>query len=86
MTDIGLTDEDHTQTARDAGLTGWRATVRPTSTGGRVVILHSPDYNPVKQTGRMVAACGRDTPDAFASALEAARGSLNRPQPQEKLH
>lgn len=81
-----MTDADHTDAARDAGLTGWRAFIEPTSTGGFAAVLCSPDYNPIAKTGRMVAVCGRDRADAFARALEKARGCLDRPQAQERLH
>lgn len=62
----------------DTGLPGWRATVHadPEAQGRKVCVLVSPDFNPIRQTGRMITRRGRDEADAFAQALEAARGSL----------
>lgn len=82
-----MTEDDHTRAVRDAGLTGWKATVhRHPEAAGYVAVLSSPDFNPVTRAGRMIAARGREVPDAFAAALEKARGCLDRPQQQERLH
>lgn len=80
-----MTDEHTADALRDAALPGWRAFTHRTRTGV-LIALTSPNYDPALKTGRMVAASGRDIPDAFTRALEMARGSLDRPQPQEKLH
>lgn len=73
-----MTAADVTQAVRDHGLPGWKASLHahPEVTGRRVAVLASPDYNPVTGAGRMIAAYGRDDADAFARALEKARGPL----------
>ncbi len=72
-----MSDADLTQTVRDHGLTGWKAGVHahPEVNGRRVAVLTSPDYNPVTGAGRLITAHGRDDADAFARALERARGA-----------
>ncbi|WP_312782052.1 hypothetical protein [Brevundimonas sp.] len=74
-----MTAAEVTQAARDHGLPGWKAGVHahPEIAGRRVAVLTSPDYNPVTGAGRMIAAAGRDDADAFARALERARGALD---------
>lgn len=74
-----MSDDQHTAAARDAGLTGWKAVVRahPEINGRKICVLTSPDYNPVTGKGVLIARPGRDPADAFARALEAAKGSFN---------
>lgn len=73
-----MSDEDHTAAARDAGLTGWKASVhRHPEAAGFVAVLTSPDFNPLTRAGRMVSARGRDQADAFAAVLEKARGAVH---------
>lgn len=74
-----MSDDQHTAAVRDAGLTGWKAAVRahPEVNGRKVCVLTSPDFNPVTGKGRSVVRHGTDEADAFARALEAAKGSLH---------
>ena len=74
-----MSDDQHTAAVRDAGLTGWKAIVRahPEVNGRFVCVLTSPDYNPVTKAGVIVAQNGRDQADAFARALEAAKGTIH---------
>lgn len=62
-----------------AGLSGWNGIVQPdpAAAGRRVCILTSPGYHPLRGTGRIITRRGRDAADAFAQALEAAKGPLS---------
>lgn len=74
-----MTEAEAADAVRDAGLPGWRASIRYIGTIGRhVAVLTSPNYDPVKQTGFIKSATGRDAPDAFARVLEAAQGARPR--------
>jgi hypothetical protein len=57
-------------------LHGWRGYVTsdPRRTGRYIAVIHSSDYDPVRQKGLMVARHGRDPADALAIAIEAAGG------------
>lgn len=68
-----------------AALPGWRAEVTPTSTGGHIATLVSPDFDRDAATGLLIVVCGRDAAGALTAALERARGCLDRPSPQERL-
>lgn len=79
-----MTQDDADDVTRAAGLPGWKAHVRYAQGVGRyVAVITSPDYNPVRRTGIIKAATGRDIPDAFARALEAVRGCV---QPAPSVH
>lgn len=69
---IHPTGEEATSACRDAGLPGWRCVISPASSGGYLVALSSPDYHPLKKTGRLIARHGRDAAEAFALAVEVA--------------
>lgn len=60
-----------------ATLPGWRAEVSPSSTGGHVATLISPDFDRDAGTGRLIVVCGRDAPSTLTAALEKARGCLD---------
>ncbi|MGH7019917.1 MAG: hypothetical protein ACREEY_08560 [Brevundimonas sp.] len=74
-----MSDDQHTAAARDAGLTGWKASVHthPKDADRKVCVLISPDFNPMTGKGVMISRPGRDPADAFARALEAAKGSIH---------
>lgn len=76
-----MTEADYKDAVRDAGLPGWKASIRFVHNIGRyVAVLTSPDYDPVRNTGFMKAATGRDAAAAFAGVLEVAQGAA-RPAP-----
>ena len=79
-----MTEEDCADAARVAGLPGWKASLCWAAGIGRyVAVLTSPEYNPVRHTGIIKVATGRDRADAFARVLEAALGCV---QPSRALH
>jgi hypothetical protein len=59
------------------GLPGWRGSIHadPEAVGRKVATLHSPDYLPPTR-GRLVVRRGKDAADAFAQAVEAAKGRM----------
>ena len=66
---VRLSPEEISDACRDAGLPGWRAVIRKGETGDYVCALRCPNYDVVRQTGRMVIRYGRTAPDAFARAV-----------------
>lgn len=71
------TRQEAAHACRDAGLPGWKAAIKRMDESRDVVaVLTSPDFNPLTQTGRMITRRGRDAAEAFARAVEAAKGPL----------
>lgn len=81
-----IADEFLTETLDHLGLSGWLGAQLRASNGRTLTCLWTRDYNPIARTGRMVAASGRDLPDALARSVEMALAGRTRPQPKERLH
>lgn len=62
----------------NAGLTGWKVSFHSHAevNGRRACVLTSPDYNPVKQTGRMIVRTATSDAEAFALSLKTAKEAV----------